>query len=75
MAAPMKTKCPNCREKVELDVNRFEEGDDFECPECGANYLIGVKGGKLNLVSEKEKYFEEDEFGAEDEEESSYDDE
>jgi predicted RNA-binding Zn-ribbon protein involved in translation (DUF1610 family) len=55
----MKVKCPSCEEVTELDVNEFEEGDDFTCTECGATHIIEVKNGKFRLISEKEKFFEE----------------
>ncbi|MFH1696539.1 MAG: hypothetical protein ABH854_01360 [Candidatus Diapherotrites archaeon] len=59
----MKVKCPDCKELFELDINEHDEGDAVECPECYIECTVVVRGGKLALRSEKEKYFDnEDEF-------------
>jgi predicted RNA-binding Zn-ribbon protein involved in translation (DUF1610 family) len=39
--------CPECRYD-ELDIENFEQGDTFSCPECGKN-LIFEKDGQVYL--------------------------
>lgn len=56
----MKVKCPDCKEAFDLGINDYDEGDDIECPECYQNFTVAVKSGKFRLVSDREKYFEED---------------
>jgi DNA-directed RNA polymerase subunit RPC12/RpoP len=56
----MKIKCPNCNETIVLDINEHEEGDEVECSECGERYLVTVNEGKFRLITEKEKFFEEE---------------
>lgn len=65
----MKAKCPECSEEIEVDKNEVEENDPLECPECFAQLIVKIKGGKIRLSTEKEKYFEESisEFYNEDE--------
>lgn len=58
----MRVRCPECRENFELSVNDHDEGDFVECPECSLNLIVEVREGKFKLVSEKEKFYEEDEF-------------
>ena len=58
--ALMKVKCPECHEEFELDNNEYDEHDRVECPECSADLLVKVKGGKFKLATDKEKYFDED---------------
>jgi len=56
----MRVKCPDCREKIEVDVNEYEEGDCIDCPECGLDLILEVKGGKFSATTEKAKYYDED---------------
>ncbi|MFH1225623.1 MAG: hypothetical protein V1676_07550 [Candidatus Diapherotrites archaeon] len=66
----MRVKCPECKEPFDLSVNDYDEGDSVECPECSSECTVTVKGGKLKLASEKEKYYDaDDEFYGEEEEE------
>lgn len=64
MPGIMKVRCPDCRERFELDQHEYEEGDFLSCPECAIDLVIMVKKGKLKVVSDKEKFMEEesDEF-------------
>ena len=55
----MKVKCPECKIPLELEKNEYDEGDDYECPECGAHLLVVVTSGKFKLKSEKEKFYDE----------------
>lgn len=56
----MKVICPECQLAFDLSVNDHDEGDDVFCPECNNAFIITVKGGKFKLLSDKEKYFDED---------------
>ncbi len=68
----MKVKCPECKEGFDLSVNDYEEDDLLQCPECTVDLVVKVNEGKFKLVTEKEKYFNEEldeEFAAEEEDE------
>ncbi|HLC36570.1 MAG TPA: hypothetical protein VJK05_03100 [archaeon] len=52
----MKVKCPSCEERIDINVNEFEEGDNFDCPECNSEYILKVKSGKFVLKPESSKY-------------------
>ena len=67
---PLKVICPDCDESFLVDQNKYDEGDLMECLECGATLLVEIKGGKIVLKSDNEKYYDEDieqEFVGEDE--------
>lgn len=53
---------------MELDINEFDEGDEVDCSECGAHYILKVVKGKFKLATEKDKYFEDEDFGSAEEE-------
>ncbi len=55
----MKVKCPECREEIDVDKNEVEENDSVECPECFEQLTVKIKGGKIKLATDKEKYFDE----------------
>ena len=55
----MKVKCPECKEAFDLSINDYDEGDDVFCPECNEVFIITVKSGRFKLVTDKEKYFDE----------------
>ena len=63
-----KVKCPECKEMIEIDINDVEENDPFDCPECFEQLIVKIKGGKVKLITEKQKYFDESlsEFDEED---------
>ena len=56
----MKVKCPECKEGFDLSVNDHEEDDLLQCPECTVDLVVKVKDGKFRLVTEREKYCDED---------------
>jgi len=55
--------CPSCKEMFGIDKNLYDEGDVLPCPECDTTLIIKVKGGKLSVKLETEKY--DDEFDEE----------
>ncbi len=56
----MKVKCPDCKEGFDLSLNDYEEEDAVQCPECSIDLVVKVKEGKFKLVTEKEKYYDEE---------------
>ncbi len=57
----MKKKCSDCGAIIEVNPNELDTGDEVECPECGKVYIVEYSGETIKLVSEKEKFLEEDE--------------
>jgi len=57
----LKVKCPKCKESFDIDKNRYDEGDDVECPECGATSVVAIKKGMIKLEPEESKYSKYDE--------------
>ncbi len=55
----MKCTCPLCKTEHDLSLNDYDEGDFFKCEECGELLEIGIKKGKIRLVTDQEKKFEE----------------
>jgi DNA-directed RNA polymerase subunit RPC12/RpoP len=64
----MKVVCPDCKEPFDISPNEYDEGDDVECPECGMALIVEVKNGRLAVITEKAKYYDEelDEYFSED---------
>jgi len=64
----MKVRCPDCKENFDLNVNRYDEGDNVECPECTIALVVTVKNGKLAVEPERAKaYSDTEEFEFEEE--------
>ncbi|MCX6799037.1 MAG: hypothetical protein NTW59_03015 [Candidatus Diapherotrites archaeon] len=60
-----KFRCPDCKNRFDLDIGEFDEGDFVNCPECNLELVVEVKEGKqkLRIAKEKEIDEDEDEFG------------
>ena len=58
----MKVTCPDCKERFEISVNDYDEGDAVECPNCACDYTVKVNNGRFKLITDKEKYYENDEL-------------
>ena len=55
-------KCPECKEKFEIDMSEYDDGDSLDCEECGAELLIKMDSvGKFSIITPKEKFLDEDE--------------
>ena len=57
-AMKMKVKCPECEERIDLDVNEFDQGDPVECPECSAELIVFIKKGRLAVKTPKADYYD-----------------
>ena len=58
----MKVKCPDCKQRFNVNMNEFDDGDLLNCPECNLEMTIILDCGKLNVLATKEKELEDDEF-------------
>jgi DNA-directed RNA polymerase subunit RPC12/RpoP len=56
----MKKKCSDCKAIIEFEPTELDTGDAVECPECGKIYIVEYSGETIKLVSEKEKFLDED---------------
>lgn len=60
----MKVKCPDCKQKFEIDENEYDEGDFLNCPECNLEMTVVLdKGGKIKVKTAKEKDLDSEETG------------
>jgi len=58
-----KVRCPDCKERFEIELQDYDEGDLLNCPECNLELVVEVKEGKPKLRVSKEKALDEiDEF-------------
>jgi len=57
-----KVRCPDCKEKFEIDLLDFDEGDLVNCPECNLELVVEVIEGRPKLRVAKEKALEESDF-------------
>ena len=48
-----------CKEQIDLDVNKHEEGDFIQCTECTELLELELRNGKFKLVTDQEKKVEE----------------
>jgi DNA-directed RNA polymerase subunit RPC12/RpoP len=58
----MKKTCVDCKTRFEFTIDDLEEGDPFDCPECGLEYTLIYKGDKPTLVESKTLEMDNDEF-------------
>ncbi len=58
-----KVRCPDCREKFEIELHEYDEGDLFNCPECNLELVVEVNEGRSKLRIAKEKALDETDFG------------
>ena len=63
-----KFKCPDCKEKFDLDTDDYEHGDYLSCPECNLELIVELQGERFKLKTAKEHDIDaEDEAGSFDE--------
>ena len=66
-----KQRCHECKERFEIDLKEYDDGDTIDCPDCGAEMLVECdKDGRPKLITPKEKFLEEDDEFVGDEEET-----
>ncbi len=58
----MKVKCPDCKQRFNVDMGEFDDGDLLNCPECNLEMTVILDSGRLNVLATKEKELEDDEF-------------
>jgi len=57
-----KVRCPDCKERFEITLEEFDEGDLMNCPECNLEMVVEVSEGKPKLRIAKEKAIDETDF-------------
>ena len=57
-----KVRCPDCKEKFEIELEEFDEGDLLNCPECNLELIVEVNEGLQKIRVSKEKAIEESDF-------------
>ncbi len=57
-----KVRCPDCKEKFEIELEEFDEGDLLNCPECNLELIVEVNEGQSKIRVSKEKAIEETDF-------------
>jgi lysine biosynthesis protein LysW len=68
--------CPACSADIDIEEDDLDEGDLFDCTECGANLRVAsLNPLDLETVSDKDSFEDEDDedFDDEDEEEEEED--
>ena len=60
-----KFECPVCGVEFDIDMVKYEAGDEIDCPKCGALLTITQKGETFTLVEVEQ---EEAEFVSSDDE-------
>ena len=58
-----KVRCPDCKERFEIELEEFDEGDLLNCPECNLELIVEVNEGVSKIRISKEKAIEETDFG------------
>lgn len=58
-----KAFCPDCSQKISVDMELYDDGDELQCPKCDADLILVKQGKKVVLKSGNEgfKAFEEEE--------------
>lgn len=56
-----KMRCPDCKQRFEIELEDLDEGDAINCPECNLELVVEVSEGKTKLRIAKEKGIDEDE--------------
>ena len=63
-----KFRCPDCKQRFELNIDEYDEGDYLNCPECNLELVVEFSGTKPVLKAAKEKDIDDaDEAGSFDE--------
>ena len=57
-----KLRCPDCRERFEIEFQDYDEGDLVNCPECNLELIVEVNEGMPKLRIAKEKALDESDF-------------
>ncbi len=56
----MKIRCPDCKEKFQIDTNEYDDGDYLNCPECNLEMTVILEKGKIKLKATREKELDEE---------------
>lgn len=67
--------CPNCKNDIDVDEEELDEGDIFDCSECGSSLRVASVGPLELEVSDEPAFEDEDDDFDDEEEEEEEDDE
>jgi len=57
-----KVRCPDCKERFEIELEEFDEGDLLNCPACNLELIVEVNEGQPKIRVSKEKVIDETDF-------------
>jgi len=57
-----KAFCPDCSQKISIDLELYDDGDELQCPKCDVDLVLVKQGKKVILKSGNEGFesFEEE---------------
>ena len=58
--AVKKVRCPDCKEKFEIDFHEYDLGDSLPCPECNIDLTVIYVNDKPKLKLVKELFLDDD---------------
>ena len=58
----MKKTCVDCKTRFEVPVGDLDDGDPFDCPECGLEYTMVYEGTNPTLIESKQLEMEDEDF-------------
>jgi DNA-directed RNA polymerase subunit RPC12/RpoP len=58
----MRKICKDCRIRFDVPIEELNDGDPFNCPECGLEYTIIFEGNKPTLIESKKLEMEDEDF-------------
>jgi DNA-directed RNA polymerase subunit RPC12/RpoP len=67
----MKKTCVDCKARFEFSADELDDGDPFDCPECGLEYTVVYESDKPTLVESKTLEMENSDFELDEDEDYS----
>ena len=61
MSEIKKVRCPDCKDRFELDFHEYDDGDSLACPACNMDLTVVYVKDRLKLKTSKELFYDTDE--------------
>jgi len=58
----MKRVCKDCSARFDVPIDDLEDGDAYDCPECGLEYTLVYEGINPTLIESKKLEMDNEEF-------------
>jgi DNA-directed RNA polymerase subunit RPC12/RpoP len=58
----MKKTCKDCKARFDFPADELEDGDAFNCPECGLEYTVIYEGTTPTIIESKKLEMDDEEF-------------